>query len=70
MTNVLCKKRLGIEKFAGKWVEGRDVWWDETCDAAPAECPCEAMQSEDPLFMLYTWQRTAPCHTPTPATPR
>ena len=34
--------------------EGRDRWWHEVVDAAPAECPCEPMDSEDPLFLLYT----------------
>ena len=46
------------------WVDGRDVWYeDETAKAsavcAPAEmvtteCPCEPMNAEDPLFILYT----------------
>jgi acetyl-CoA synthetase len=35
---------------------GRDLWWDELA-ADPeldAVCPCEEMESEDPLFILYT----------------
>ena len=38
-------------------VEGRDAWWhelvaDESDDAA--SCPCEPMDSEDLLYLLYT----------------
>jgi acetyl-CoA synthetase len=36
------------------WVEGRDCWYHEVVGAAPAECPAEAMDSEDLLFLLYT----------------
>ena len=36
------------------WVEGRDLWYHEaTANEAPL-CPCEIMDSEDPLFILYT----------------
>lgn len=34
--------------------EGRDLWWDEAEHNASADCPAEAMNSEDPLFILYT----------------
>ncbi len=34
--------------------EGRDLWWHEVVDSASAECPCEAMDAEDPLYILYT----------------
>ena len=32
--------------------EGRDHWYHEL--ASDAECPCEPMGAEDPLFILYT----------------
>ena len=35
-------------------LEGRDLWWDEAEHESSAECPAEAMNSEDPLFILYT----------------
>jgi acetyl-CoA synthetase len=35
-------------------LEGRDLWWDEAEHEASADCPAEAMNSEDPLFILYT----------------
>ncbi|MDM7938663.1 MAG: acetate--CoA ligase [Cyanobium sp. CZS 48M] len=35
-------------------VEGRDRWWHELVEAQSADCPAEAMASEDRLFVLYT----------------
>ena len=35
-------------------VDGRDVWWHDVVTTQPADCPCEPMDSEDPLFLLYT----------------
>jgi acetyl-CoA synthetase len=34
--------------------EGRDVWYHDAVGAASADCPAEAMNAEDPLFILYT----------------
>ncbi|MGE7204967.1 acetate--CoA ligase [Sphingomonas sp. NPDC019816] len=34
--------------------EGRDRWYGDLVDAAPADCPPEPMGAEDPLFILYT----------------
>ncbi len=42
--------------------DGRDHWWHELEDGAsddPASCPCEPMQSEDLLFLMYTSGTTA-----------
>jgi acetyl-CoA synthetase len=33
---------------------GRDFYYDEISKDAPADCPCEPMNAEDPLFILYT----------------
>jgi acetyl-CoA synthetase len=33
---------------------GRDVYYDEAAEMVTAECPCEEMNAEDPLFILYT----------------
>jgi acetyl-CoA synthetase len=33
---------------------GRDVYYDEIAKTVPAECPCEPVGAEDPLFILYT----------------
>lgn len=35
-------------------VEGRDLWWHRLMEKAPLECPCEEMDSEDLLYILYT----------------
>ena len=36
------------------WVEGRDNWLHEVEATVDADCPCEEMSAEDPLFILYT----------------
>ncbi len=48
---VIVVRRTGGEI---KWVDGRDVWYDEECSKVSSDCPCEAMGAEDPLFILYT----------------
>jgi len=35
-------------------VTGRDWWWHDLVANAPTECPAEPMDSEDPLYILYT----------------
>ena len=42
--------------------ESRDVWWHELADhesGDPSSCPCEPMDSEDLLYLLYTSGTTA-----------
>jgi acetyl-CoA synthetase len=34
--------------------EGRDVWWHKEMELVDSDCPAEAMDAEDPLFILYT----------------
>jgi acetyl-CoA synthetase len=36
------------------WVDGRDVWYGEACEAVSPDCAPEEMNAEDPLFILYT----------------
>lgn len=38
----------------GTWVEGRDIDWPTLVQSQSANCPCEAMDAEDLLFILYT----------------
>jgi acetyl-CoA synthetase len=38
--------------------EGRDVWWHDVA-VDETECPCEPMDSEDLLYLLYTSGTTA-----------
>jgi len=39
--------------------ETRDVWWHRVVEDVPAYCEPEPMDSEDPLFILYTSGTTA-----------
>jgi acetyl-CoA synthetase len=39
--------------------EGRDVWVHEAMEAADAECPAEPLDSEHPLYILYSSGSTA-----------
>ncbi len=48
---VLVVKRTGNDI---DWVDGRDIWYHDACDAASTDCPPEEMNAEDPLFILYT----------------
>ncbi len=45
-----------VKRTGGKidWSEGRDVWYNEACEAASTDCPPEEMGAEDPMFILYT----------------
>ena len=36
------------------WQEGRDFWWHDLIKDESTECEPEIMDSEDPLFILYT----------------
>ena len=40
-------------------VDGRDVWWHDLMAKADPDCPCESMDSEDLLYLLYTSGTTA-----------
>jgi len=48
---VLVVKRSGndIDMF-----DGRDIWWHEAMAQANAVCPAEPLDSEHPLYILYT----------------
>jgi len=37
-----------------KMVKGRDMWWHDAITDMNRECETEVMDSEDPLFILYT----------------
>ncbi|KAI1064854.1 hypothetical protein LB507_001203 [Fusarium sp. FIESC RH6] len=47
----LVFKRTGAKV---NWVEGRDHWWQEEVAKWPSYIAPEAMDAEDPLFLLYT----------------
>ncbi|MDH5359491.1 MAG: acetate--CoA ligase [Gammaproteobacteria bacterium] len=48
---VLTIKRTGGEI---NWNDKIDVWYHDAMKDASADCPCEEMDAEDPLFILYT----------------
>ena len=45
-----------FRRLAGEcpMVDGRDTWWHDEMSTVDANCDCEWMESEAPLFMLYT----------------
>ena len=62
-TDAACERAGGIVKtvivvrHTGAKVamkDGRDVYYDEIAKTVSADCPCEEMSAEDPLFILYT----------------
>jgi acetyl-CoA synthetase len=51
VSSVVVVNRTGADI---NWVECRDVWYHELCEAQSADCAPEPMDAEDPLFILYT----------------
>lgn len=51
VSHVLMLKKTGA---AVNIVEGRDVILNEELEQADTDCPCVSMESNDPLFILYT----------------
>ncbi len=49
--NVIVYKRTGTDIPMQK---GRDHWWHELMAKADGVCPCEELDAEDPLYILYT----------------
>ena len=47
---------LTIKRTGGNitWNDKRDVWYHDAFKTVSADCPCEEMGAEDPLFILYT----------------
>ena len=48
---VIVFKRTGNEVHIE---EGRDVWWHRELEYVDAKCPAATLDSEHPLFILYT----------------
>ena len=55
--NVTTLEKVLVVRNTGNdihWEEGRDGWLHELEAEVDADCPCEEMGAEDPLFILYT----------------
>jgi acetyl-CoA synthetase len=61
-TDAACDKAGGVKSVIVvkrtnapvNMVKGRDVFYDEAAKTVKADCKCEEMSAEDPLFILYT----------------
>jgi acetyl-CoA synthetase len=58
------KRSVVLRRTGGavQMTEGRDIYWHDLCEGVgddPASCPCEPMDSEDLLYLLYTSGTTA-----------
>ncbi|MEM9256573.1 MAG: acetate--CoA ligase [Pseudomonadota bacterium] len=51
VTTCLVVKRTGADI---DWHSERDVWYQDAIGDVSEDCPPEAMEAEDPLFILYT----------------
>jgi acetyl-CoA synthetase len=52
-----CVESIIVVRHTGGKVAmraGRDIYYDEAVKSVSADCPCEEMNAEDPLFILYT----------------
>jgi acetyl-CoA synthetase len=49
--NVLVYQRTGTQQ---QMTPGRDHWWHELMPIVSEECPAEPLDSEHPLYLLYT----------------
>ncbi|MGQ9497791.1 MAG: acetate--CoA ligase [Desulfotomaculales bacterium] len=52
-----CVERVLVVKRTGQEVsmlDGRDYWYHEMVEETPTGCPCEEVDAEDILFILYT----------------
>ncbi len=55
--NVTTLEKVLVVRNTGAdidWTDGRDAWLHDLEVAVDADCPCEEMGAEDPLFILYT----------------
>ena len=56
------RRATGARATRSPFDDSRDVWWDDSSRAratTPESCPCEPMDSEDLLYLLYTSGTTA-----------
>jgi acetyl-CoA synthetase len=51
--SVIVLRRIG-DAAGAEMTAGRDIWWHDAIEKASAVCPAEPLDSEHPLFILYT----------------
>src|SRR5690606_17618345 len=51
VTSIVVVRRTGAPV---NMQAGRDAYYDDLAKNVSADCPCEEMNAEDPLFILYT----------------
>src|SRR4051794_3302378 len=57
LTSCPSVKHVLVSRRTGSQIEmkrGRDHWWHDVVGKASDYCPAEALDAEDPLFILYT----------------
>jgi acetyl-CoA synthetase len=57
LNNCPTVKHVVVYRRTGSAVNmepGRDQWWHDLAAKAPADCPAEPLDAEDPLYILYT----------------
>jgi acetyl-CoA synthetase len=57
LKNCPTVKHVVVYRRTGSTVNmepGRDQWWHDLIAKAPAQCPAEPLDAEDPLYILYT----------------
>ncbi len=62
MGDLQTLERIVVVRSSGadcEMKDGRDVFYDEICDAADPACPPEPLDAEHPLYILYTSGSTA-----------
>ena len=52
--SVLVYEHKSVPKGRCAWTEGRDVWYQDVIPGQNRHCPVEWVDSEHPLFLLYT----------------
>ena len=51
LKNIIVVKRTGIQV---EMKTGRDLFWNDSVDTQPGECPTEVLNAEDYSFIIYT----------------
>lgn len=52
--HIVVVKRPQGDPFPCHMQAGRDLWYHDIMASSTPDCPCEVMESEDQLFILYT----------------